>query len=136
MAANEAGAETFNIKEDSLRPPRSALKMNTPNGTSVTEQAHEIRTRNRLEESGGGGIQTTAGGHAKEMVAPNNTTPPKPTHDYYRNQAFYHDGSLVEAQRQEEGIILPSGRVIHGDAGYVPPENDKDFWNGSVFEKK
>ena len=38
-------------------------------------------------------------------------------------------------QRQDGGIVLPSGMVIRGDAGYTEPQ-DKDFFKGSVFEKK
>ncbi len=47
-----------------------------------------------------------------------------------------HEGNLVESQKQDRGIVLPSGMVIRGDAGYTPPQNDEDFFKGSVFEKK
>jgi hypothetical protein len=102
---------------------------------SVTDPARNIRNRNRAEESGNAGIQTTAGGLAKDMAGLNRGTPPRPTHDYYRNQSFYHEGNLVQPQRQD-GIILPSGMIIRGDAAYTPPQNDKEFFKGSVFEKK
>jgi hypothetical protein len=42
----------------------------------------------------------------------------------------------VQPERQSEGIILPSGMVIRGDATYTPPKNDEDFFKGSVFKKK
>jgi hypothetical protein len=38
--------------------------------------------------------------------------------------------------KQEGGIVLPSGMIIHGDASSAPSTTDKDFWKGSVFEKK
>jgi len=43
---------------------------------------------------------------------------------------------LVQPEAQSEGIILPSGMVIRGDADYAPPKNDDDFFKGSLFEKK
>jgi hypothetical protein len=62
---------------------------------------------------------------------------PRPTHDLYRNQSFYYEGNLVEPQHLEEGIALPSGKVVRGDASRDTLfQNDKEFWKGSVFEKK
>ncbi|HID70023.1 MAG TPA: hypothetical protein EYP35_06080 [Desulfobacterales bacterium] len=136
MAAMDAGAKTFSVKEGNLSPPSPDVPMNTPNPKTVINPADDIRLRNRTEESGNGRIHTTAGKIVKDMAGKNKTDPPRPTHDFYRNQSFYHEGSLVEPQRQEKGIVLPSGMVIRGDADYTPPENDKDFFKGSVFEKK
>ncbi|HHL35471.1 MAG TPA: hypothetical protein ENJ30_14015 [Desulfobulbaceae bacterium] len=110
--------------------------MNTPNPKTVTNPADDIRLRNRTEESGNGRIHTTAGKIVKDMAGKNKTDPPRSTHDFYHNQSFYYEGNLVEPPRQEKGIVLPSGMVIGGDADYTPPENDKDFFKGSVFEKK
>jgi hypothetical protein len=42
----------------------------------------------------------------------------------------------VEPQKQNGGIVLPSGMVIHGEPGSAVPQSDKEFWGGSVFEKK
>jgi len=136
MAAMDAGAKTFSVKEGNLSPPLSDIPMNTPNPKTVTNPADDIRLRNRTEESGNGRIHTTAGKIVKDMAGKNKTDPPRSTHDFYRNQSFYHEGNLVEPQRLEKGIVLPSGIIIRGDAGYTPPENDKDFFKGSVFEKK
>jgi len=110
--------------------------MDNPNAGSVTDPARDIRNRNRVEESGSGGIHTTPGELAKDITGLNKGAPPSPTNEYYRNQSFYYEGTLVEPQKQEGGIVLPSGEVIHGDASLTPPTSDKDFWKGSVFEKK
>jgi hypothetical protein len=110
--------------------------MDNPNAGSVTDPAQEIRNRNRAEEAGTGGIHTTLTGITKEMTGLNNGAPPRPTHDFYRNPSFYYEGNLVQPMKQETGIVLPSGRVIHGDAISAPPATDKDFWKGSVFENK
>lgn len=72
----------------------------------------------------------------KDMAGLNKGAPPRPTHNFYRSQSFYYAGNLVEPQKQNGGIVLPSGRAIHGDADYTTPQNDKDFLKGSVFEKK
>jgi hypothetical protein len=136
MAANNAGAETFNIKEENFSTPQTETPVNAPNATPVTNSATNIRRRNLLEESGDGGIHTTSGELAKEMTGLKKGAPPRPTHDLYRNQSFYHEGNLVEPQKQNDGVVLPSGRVTYGDAGYTSADDDKDFWAGSVFEKK
>ena len=136
MAASVAGSKTYGIKDDTLVRPQSGLPMDNPNAGSVTGPAHDIRNRNRSEESGNGGIHTTAGELMKDMAGLNKGAPPRPTHDFYRNQSFYYEGNLVEPLKQNDGIILPSGKVIHGDAGYAAPQNNKEFFKGSVFEKK
>lgn len=136
MAASVAGSKTYGIKDGTLAKPHSDIPMDNPNAASVTDPAHDIRNRNRIEESGQGGIHTTAGDLVKDMAGLNQGAPPRPTHDFYRNPSFYYEGNLVEPQKQDGGIVLPSGRVIHGDAASVPPTNDEDFWKGSVFEKK
>jgi len=136
MSANDAGAETFGITKDSFSTPQSGIPLDNPNADTVTDPATNIRRRNRLEESGGGGIHTTSGDLAGEMAGLKKGAPPRPTNDLYRNQSFYHEGSLVQPQKQDEGIVLPSGMVLRGDADYAPSENDEDFWKGSVFEKK
>jgi conjugal transfer mating pair stabilization protein TraG len=136
MATSVAGSKTFNIKNNSLTSPQSDIPMNNPNADSVTDPARNIRNRNRAEESGAGGIKTTASGLAKDMSGLNKDTPPRPTHDYYRNQSFYHEGNLVQPLKQDGGIVLPSGIVIRGDAGYKPPKDDEEFFKGSVFVKK
>jgi conjugal transfer mating pair stabilization protein TraG len=135
IAASVAGSKTHDIKDDTLVRPQSDIPMDNPNAGSVTDPAQEIRNRNRAEEAGTGGIHTTLTGITKEMTGLNNGAPPRPTHDFYRNPSFYYEGNLVEPQRQDQGIVLPSGKVIHGDADYAPPKNNKDFWKGSVFEK-
>jgi conjugal transfer mating pair stabilization protein TraG len=132
MATSVAGSKTFSIQDDKLTMPQSETPLNNPNAGSVTDTAQEIRNRNRTEE----GIQTTAGELIKDMSGLNSSAPPRPTHDFYRNQSFYYEGSLVEPQKAEEGIMLPSGRIIRGNTDSVVPENDKEFWKGSVFEKK
>jgi conjugal transfer mating pair stabilization protein TraG len=136
MAASVAGSKTYGIKDGTLAKPHSDIPMDNPNAPSVTDPAHDIRNRNRIEESGQGGIHTTAGDLMKDMAGLNQGAPPRPTHDFYRNPTFYYEGNLVEPQKQDGGIVLPSGRVIHGDAASSPPTNDEDFWKGSVFEKK
>ena len=122
--------------DDTLVRPQSGTPMDNPNAGSVTDPAQDIRNRNRTEESGNGGIHTTAGELMKDMAGLNEGAPPRPTHDFYRNQSFYYEGNLVEPQKQNEGIVLPSGKVINGDTGYAVPQNDKDLFKGSVFEKK
>ena len=72
--------------------------------------------RNRIEESGKGSVHTTAGELAKDIAGLNKDAPPRPTHDFYRNQSFYHKGNLVQPIDQE-GIVFPSGRVIYGESG-------------------
>jgi hypothetical protein len=105
-------------------------------GCHYQEPADGIRRRNRLEESGKGGIKTTAGGMAKEMIGGDIHQPISPTSDLFRNDSFYNEGSLVEPQqRPDGGIVLPSGLVIRGDTDAAAIE-DKDFFKGSVFEKK
>lgn len=136
MAASVAGSKTYTIRDDILSKPQPDTPMNSPSPGSVTDSAHDIRDRNRAEEAGGGGIHTTPGELLKDATGLNKGAPPRPTHDFYRNQSFYYEGTLVEPQKQGGGIVLPSGRVIHGDAGYNQPETDKDFWKGSVFEEK
>ncbi|MBU1057607.1 MAG: conjugal transfer protein TraG N-terminal domain-containing protein [Proteobacteria bacterium] len=136
MAASVAGSKTYGIQDDTLVRPQSGIPMDNPNAGSVTDPAHDIRNRNRTEESGNGGIHTTAGELMKDMAGLNKGAPPRPTHDFYRNQSFYYESNLVEPLKQDGGIVLPSGQVIRGDTGYAAPQNDKDFFKGSVFEKK
>lgn len=136
MSANDAGAETFGITKDSFSTPQSGIPLDNPNADTVTDPATNIRRRNRLEESGEGGIHTTSGDLAGEMAGLKKGAPPRPTNDLYRNQSFYHEGSLVQPQKQDGGIVLPSGMVLRSDADYAPSDNDEDFWKGSVFEKK
>ncbi len=136
MAASVAGAKTFGIKQNNFSSPKSDIPMDNPNAGSVTDPAHDIRTRNRAEESGNGGIHTTAGELAKEIAGLNKNVPLRPTDDFYRNQSFYYEGNLVQPEKKNEGIILPSGNVIQGDADYDPPTSDKDLWKGSVFERE
>ncbi len=114
MAASVAGSKTYGINDDSLVSPSSGMPVDRPNAESVTGSANDIRNRNRTEESGNGSIHTTAGDLMKDISGLSNGTPPRPTHDFYRNQSFYYDGSLAEQQPQNEGLVLPSGRVIHG----------------------
>jgi hypothetical protein len=110
--------------------------MDKPKAGSVTDPAQDIRNRNRTEESGNGGIHTSAGDLMKHIAGLGNGAPPRPTHDFYRNPSFYYEGNLVEPQKQDGGIVLPSGRVIHGDTSSAAPATSKNFWKGSVFEKK
>ena len=136
MATSVAGSKTFSIKDNSLTRPYSDIPMDNPNADSVTDPARKIRDRNRIEKSGKGGIHTTSADLAKEMTGLKKGAPPRPTHDLYRNQSFYYEGNLVQPQKKEGGIVLPSGMVIRGDATDTLPQNDEDFWKGSVFEKK
>jgi conjugal transfer mating pair stabilization protein TraG len=136
MSANNAGAETFTIEKENFLSPQSDTPLDNPNADLVTDPATDIRRRNRLEESENGGIHTSPGELAKEMAGMEQHNPPRPTHDYYRNQSFYHEGSLVQPETQSEGIVLPSGMVIRGGVDYTPPKNDDEFFKGSVFEKK
>ena len=136
MTSSVAGSKTFNINNDTLVAPKSGVPMDNPTAASVTDSAQDIRNRNRTEESGNGGIHTTARELAKDITGLNKGAPPRPTHDFYRNQSFYYEGNLVQPQKKEGGIVLPSGKVIHGDANSTPHGTDEDFWKGSVFEKK
>ena len=136
MSANDAGAETFTIRKENFSKPQTNTPLDNPNTEAVIDSATDIRRRNELEESGKGGINTTPSGLAKEMAGINQDVPPRPTHDLYRNQSFYHEGNLVQPQKQEKGVILPSGLIIHGDMHETLYTDDKDFWKGSVFEKK
>lgn len=136
MSAMNAGAKTFGIHEQNMTAPAPDVPLESPNAKAVTDPADAIRRRNRLEESGSGGIKTTAGGMAKEMIGKDNHQPISPTSELFRNDSFYNEGSLVEPQqRPDGGIVLPSGMVIRGDAEATGTE-DKDFFRGSVFEKK
>jgi len=137
MSAMEAGAKTFGVNEDSFSNPTSDVLLDNPNANAVTNPADDIHRRNRLEESGNGGIHTTAGGIAKDVAGLNKNDPISPTSELYRNESFYYEGNLVQPQqRQDGGIVLPSGTVIHGGTGPEPPKDDKEFFKGSVFEKK
>jgi hypothetical protein len=136
MSAMNAGAKTFGVNEGSFSTPTSDIPIDNPNAKTVTDPADAIHRRNRVEESGEGGIKTTASGIAKEMIGKDHLQPISPTSNLFRNDAFYNEGSLVEPQqRPDGGIILPSGMVIRGDADYTASQ-DKDFLKGSVFEKK
>ncbi|MGB3225458.1 MAG: conjugal transfer protein TraG N-terminal domain-containing protein [Desulforhopalus sp.] len=136
MAASVAGSKTYGIKDDTLVRPKSGIPMDNPNAGPVTDPAQDIRNRNRTEESGSGGIHTTAGALMKDIAGLNNGAPPRPTHDFYRNQSFYYEGNLVQPLKQEGGVVLPSGMVIHGDTSSAAPGTGKDFWKGSVFKEK
>ena len=137
MSAMDAGAKTFSVNEDSFANPTSDVPLDNPNAYAVTNPADDIHRRNRLEESGNGGIHTTAGGIAQDMAGLNKNTPISPTSELYRNESFYYEGNLVQPQqRQDGGIVLPSGTVIHGGTGPEPPQDDKEYFKGSVFEKK
>jgi conjugal transfer mating pair stabilization protein TraG len=138
MSAMNAGAKTFGIHDKNMTAPAPDVPLKSPNAKTVTEPADGIRRRNRLEESGKGGIKTTAGGMTKEMVGGDNHQPISPTSDLFRNDTFYNEGSLVEPQqRPDGGIVLPSGTVIRSDADYTAlEEKDKDFFKGSIFEEK
>ncbi len=137
MTTSIAGSKTFGISDGTLVTPKSARPMDSPNAESVTEPAQDIRNRNHTEESGNGGIHTTAGELAKDITGLNKNDPPRPTHDFYRNQSFYYEGDLVQPKKHEGGIVLPSGTIIYGETNSThSPDTDKDFWKGSVFEKK
>jgi conjugal transfer mating pair stabilization protein TraG len=137
MSAMEAGAKTFDVNGDSFSTPASKVPLDNPNPNAVTNPADDIHRRNRLEESGNGGIHTTAGGIAKDMAGLNKNDPLSPTSELYRNESFYYEGNLVHPQqRQSGGIVLPSGTVIHGKTGSEVPQDDKEFFKGSVFEKE
>jgi len=137
MSSSVAGSKTFNTREENFSKPTPDISLDNPNSNTVTDPADNIRSRNRLDESGSGGIRTTAGGIAKDMAGLNKFDPPSPTNDLYRNQSFYHQGNLTEPQNQDGGITLPSGRIIYGTSGSsATSKNDADFFKGSVFEKK
>ena len=137
MSSSVAGSKTFNTREENFSKPTPDISLDNPNSNTVTDPADNIRSRNRLEESGNGGIRTTAGGIAKDMTGLNKFDPASPVSDLYRNQSFYHYGNLTEPQNQNGGITLPSGRVIYGASGIpATSANDTDFFKGSVFEEK
>jgi len=137
ISAMNAGAKTFGMNENSFSTPASNVSLDNPNPNAVTSPADDIHRRNRLEESGNGGIHTTAGGIAKDMAGLNKNEPISPTSELYRNESFYYEGNLVQPQQTEDGgIVLPSGKVIHGGSGSEPPKDDKEFFKGSVFEKE
>ena len=136
MSTNDAGAATFNIRRENFSNPRTDGELDNPNGDTVTNPADDIHRRNLQEESGKGRIHTDAFELAKDIAGLNKDKPLRPTDEYYRNQNFYFEGNLVQPQKQEEGIVLPSGTVVYGDANYIPPKDDEEFLKGSVFEKK
>jgi len=137
ISAINAGAKTFGINENSFSKPTSDTPLDNPNPNAVTNPADDIHRRNRLEESGNGGIHTTAGGIAKDIAGLNKNNPISPTSELYRNESFYYEGNLVPPQQAKDGgIVLPSGTIIHGGTGSEPPTDDKDFFKGSVFEKE
>ncbi len=136
MAASVAGSKTYGVSDTTIAKPQSDIPLDNPNARSVTDPAHDIRNRNRIEESGSGGIHTTAGELTKDIAGLNKGAPPQPTHDFYRNQSFYYEGNLSQPQHQDGGLVLPSGRIIYSDPGNTTPQNDQDFLKGSVFEKE
>jgi len=136
ISAMDAGAKTFGVNENSLSKPTSDIPLDNPNPSNVTNPADDIHRRNRLEESGNGGIHTTAGGIAKDLAGLNKNDPLSPSSELYRNESFYYEGNLVHPQLKDGVIVLPSGTIIHGDTGTEPPKGDKEFFKGSVFEKK
>jgi hypothetical protein len=137
MSAMDAGAKTFGVRENSFSNPTSELPLDNPNANAVTSPADDIHRRNRVEESGNGGIHTTSGEIAKDLAGLNKNDPISPTSELYRNESFYYEGNLVQPQqRQDGGIVLPSGVIIRGEADYKPPKNDEDFFKESVFKKK
>jgi len=137
MSAMDAGAKTFGINENSFSKPTSGTPLDNPNPNAVANPADDIHRRNRLEESGNGGIHTTAGGIAKDMTGLNKNDPISPISELYRSESFYYEGNLVPPQQSNErGIVLPSGTIIHGGTGSEPPKDDKEFFKGSVFEKE
>jgi conjugal transfer mating pair stabilization protein TraG len=134
--AMEAGSKTFSINEENFSKPSAAVPLNNPNVDAVTDPADAIHRRNRLEESGKGGIHTTAGGIVKEMAGAEKHQPISPTSSLYRNEDFYNQGNLVELQpRTGGGIVLPSGTILRGDENYTVTTGN-DLLKGSVFEKK
>jgi conjugal transfer mating pair stabilization protein TraG len=137
MKASDAGAATFSIGESSFTPPHTATTPLTyPDSSSFSGIAEEVRQRNLVEKSGGGGIHTQPGDLAKDIAGMNKDRPLPPTNDLYRSDSFYYNGELVEPQSSPGGITLPSGRVIFGETGALPDKNSPDFMKGSVFEKK
>jgi hypothetical protein len=78
MSSSVAGSKTFNIREENFDAPTSDIPLNNPNIKTVTDPADNIRSRNRVEEAGSGGIRTTAGGIAKDMAGLNKFDPPSP----------------------------------------------------------
>jgi conjugal transfer mating pair stabilization protein TraG len=136
ISAMDAGTKTFGVNENSFSKPTLDNPLDNPNPNAVTNPADDIHRRNRLEESGNGGIHTTAEGIAKDMAGLNKNDPISPTNELYRNESFYFEGNLVQPQQQDNGIVLPSGTIIHGGTGPEPRTDDKDFMKGSVFEKE
>ncbi len=113
MAASVAGSKTYGVNDDSLVRPSSDMPIDRPNADSVTDSAHNIRNRHHTEASGNGGIHTTAGELMKDVAGIKNGAPPRPTHDFYRNQSFYYQGDLAQPL-QQDGLVLPSGKIIRG----------------------
>jgi conjugal transfer mating pair stabilization protein TraG len=113
MAASVAGSKTYSVNDDSLVRPASDMPIDRPNADSVTDSAHNIRNRHHTEASGNGGIHTTTGELMKDVAGIKNGAPPRPTHDFYRNQSFYYQGDLAQPL-QQEGLVLPSGKIIRG----------------------
>ena len=109
MSAMEAGAQTFGINKNNFSAPISDVPLDHPNAMAVTDPADDIHRRNRLEESGKGGIHTTGEGLAKDIAGMNKDVPPRPTNEHYRNRSFYHEGNLAVPQKQETGLYcLPA----------------------------
>jgi len=99
ISAMDAGAKTFGVNENRLSMPTSDAPLNNPNPNAVTSPADNIHRRNRLEESGNGGIHTTAGGIAKDMSGLNKNNPISPTSELYRNESFYYEPESVTCNR-------------------------------------
>jgi hypothetical protein len=90
-----AGAKTFSINEESI----SDVQLDNPNANAVTDPADAMHRRNRLEESGEGGIHTTAGGITKEMAGADKHQPISPT----SNNAYH-----LSQKNQDKGAGTPA----------------------------
>ncbi len=135
LAASVAGSKTYKVNDANLTTPNPTVPLDNPNAESTMDSAGDIRNRNRVEEAGNGSIHTTGKDLMKDIAGLNEKAPPRLTHDFYRNQSFYYEGNLAQPLDQSDGLVLPSGRVIHGNAETVSP-NQEDVLKGSVFDKE
>jgi len=96
----------------------------------------------RLEESGQGGLHSSAGGMAKEMAVSSKHDPFNPTGDLYCNKSFYDEGNLTgPRQKQRSPPISVKERLVTApglyDSGYGHYEAKKAlpryYWDKALF---
>jgi hypothetical protein len=77
-----------------------------PIRTTTTDPAHDIRIRNRTEESGDGGIHTTAGELMKDMAGLNKGMPFILISLILEKQIYKDQENLVPAEQEMTHIAI------------------------------